>query len=141
EELIKIARENECYKVILDCNEKVMEFYEKMGFRKHAIMMRIDILRCQYWRKFFISIYIVISMENETLDLKNRPLERIFQNSIARIIDFFIINQNFNFSTSEISELSDVPLRTIQRIIPQLVEKEIIKEVKRSKKNKAYELN
>jgi DNA-binding transcriptional regulator YhcF (GntR family) len=80
-------------------------------------------------------------MENETLDLKNRPLERIFQNSIARIIDFFIINQNFNFSTNEISELSDVPLRTIQRIIPQLVEKEIIKEVKRSKKNKAYELN
>lgn len=44
EELIKIARENECYKVILDCNEKVMEFYEKMGFRKHAIMMRIDII-------------------------------------------------------------------------------------------------
>jgi predicted transcriptional regulator len=80
-------------------------------------------------------------MEIETLDLKNRPLERIFQNNIARIIDFFIINQNFNFSTSEISELSDVPLRTIQRIIPQLVEKEIIKEVKRSKKNKAYELN
>ena len=43
EELIKIAKENECYKVILDCNEKVMEFYEKMGFRKHAITMRIDI--------------------------------------------------------------------------------------------------
>jgi hypothetical protein len=82
-----------------------------------------------------------MDMENETFDLKNRPLERIFQNSIARIIDFFIINQNFNFSTVEISELSDVPLRTIQRIIPQLVEKEIIKEVKRSKKNKAYELN
>ena len=80
-------------------------------------------------------------MENETLDLKNRPLERIFQNNIARIIDFFIINQNFNFSTVEISELSDVPLRTLQRIIPQLVEKEIIKEVKKSKKNKAYELN
>ncbi len=82
-----------------------------------------------------------MDMENETFDLKNRPLERIFQNSIARIIDFFIINQNFNFSTAEISELSDVPLRTIQRIIPQLVEKEIIKEVKRSKKNKAYGLN
>jgi glucosamine-phosphate N-acetyltransferase len=44
EELIKIATENGCYKVILDCNEKVMEFYEKTGFRKHAIMMRIDIL-------------------------------------------------------------------------------------------------
>jgi Fe2+ or Zn2+ uptake regulation protein len=80
-------------------------------------------------------------MENETFDLKNRPLERIFQNNIARIIDFFIINQNFSFSTAEISELGDIPLRTIQRILPQLVEKEIIKEVKRSKKNKTYELN
>ena len=80
-------------------------------------------------------------MEDDILDLKNRPLERIFQNNIARIIDFFIINQNFNFSTVEISELSDVPLRTIQRIIPQLVEKEIIKEVKKSKRSKAYELN
>ncbi len=80
-------------------------------------------------------------MENETFGIRNRPLERIFQNNIARIIDFFIINQNFNFSTAEISELSDVPLRTIQRIIPQLVEKEIIIEVKRGKKNKAYGLN
>ena len=68
--------------------------------------------------------------ESEIYNLKNRPLERIFQNNIARILDFFIINQNFNFSTTEISEISDVPLRTVQRIIPQLVEKEIIKEVK-----------
>lgn len=44
EELIKIATENGCYKVILDCNEKVMEFYVKTGFRKQAVMMRIDIL-------------------------------------------------------------------------------------------------
>lgn len=44
EELIKIATENGCYKVILDCNEKVIEFYEKTGFRKNAIMMRLDIL-------------------------------------------------------------------------------------------------
>ena len=48
-------------------------------------------------------------MENETFDLKNRPLERIFQNNIARIIDFFITNQNFSFSTAEISELGDIP--------------------------------
>lgn len=79
--------------------------------------------------------------ESEIYNLKNRPLERIFQNNIARILDFFIINQNFNFSTIEISEISDVPLRTVQRIIPQLVEKEIIKEVKLNKKNKTYVLN
>jgi len=82
-----------------------------------------------------------MSKKNEIYHLKNRPLERIFQNNIARILDFFIINQNFNFSTTEISKISEVPLRTVQRIIPQLVEKKIINEIKISKKNKAYELN
>ena len=78
--------------------------------------------------------------ENETFTIKNRPLERIFQNNIARVLDFFIINQNFNFSNSEISEISEVPLRTVQRIIPQLVEKGIINEIKINKK-RVYELN
>ena len=87
------------------------------------------------------SINKVMNKENEIIHLKNRPLERIFQNNIARILDFFIINQNFDFSTIEISEISDVPLRTVQRIIPQLVEKEIIKETKLNKKNKTYKLN
>ena len=81
-----------------------------------------------------------MSKENEIYKIKNRPLERIFQNNIARILDFFIINQNFNFSSSEISEISEVPLRTVQRIIPQLVEKEIINENKKNKK-RVYELN
>jgi Fe2+ or Zn2+ uptake regulation protein len=79
--------------------------------------------------------------EKEISHLKNRPLERIFQNNISRILDFFIFNQNFNFSSTEISELGDIPLRTVQRILPQLVEKEIIKEIKINKKNKTYELN
>lgn len=79
--------------------------------------------------------------QDEINHLKNRPLERIFQNNISRILDFFIFNQNFNFSTSEISDLSDVPLRTVQRIIPHLVKKEIIKEIRISTKNRVYELN
>ncbi len=81
-----------------------------------------------------------MSKENEIYKIKNRPLERIFQNNIARILDFFIINQNFNFSSTEISEISEVPLRSVQRIIPQLVEKEIINEIKINKK-RVYELN
>jgi len=42
-ELIKIAKENDCYKVILDCDEKVIKFYEKIGFEKHSVMMRINL--------------------------------------------------------------------------------------------------
>jgi hypothetical protein len=80
--------------------------------------------------------------ENTELTLiKNRPLERIFRNNIARVIDFLIINQQFNFTTTEISKSSEIPLRTVQRIIPQLVQNKIVVENKSKGKIKNYELN
>jgi DNA-binding IscR family transcriptional regulator len=80
--------------------------------------------------------------ENTELTLiKNRPLERIFRNNIARVIDFLIINQQFNFTTAEISKSSEIPLRTVQRIIPQLVRNNIVIENKYKGKIKNYELN
>ena len=73
--------------------------------------------------------------------LKNRPLERIFRNNIARIIDFFIINQQFKFTSKEISKLSNTPLRSVQRILPQLVNNKIVIENKYKGKIKNYEIN
>ena len=77
----------------------------------------------------------------ELTRIKNRPLERIFRNNIARVIDFLIINQQFNFTTSEISKSSEIPLRTVQRIVPQLVQNKIVIENKYKGKIKNYELN
>jgi predicted transcriptional regulator len=77
----------------------------------------------------------------ELMLIKNRPLERIFRNNIARVIDFLIINQQFNFTTAEISKSSEIPLRTVQRIIPQLVQNKIMIENKYKGKIKNYELN
>jgi DNA-binding IscR family transcriptional regulator len=77
----------------------------------------------------------------ESTLIKNRPLERIFRNNIARVIDFLIINQQFNFTTAEISKSSQIPLRTVQRIIPQLVQNKIVIENKYQGKIKNYELN
>lgn len=77
----------------------------------------------------------------ESIFIKNRPLERIFRNSISRVIDFLIINQQFNFTTAEISRSSEIPLRTVQRIIPHLVQNKIVIENKYKDKIKNYELN
>lgn len=77
----------------------------------------------------------------ESTLIKNRPLERIFRNNIARVIDFLLINQQFNFTTAEISKSSEIPLRTVQRIIPQLVQNKIVIENKYQGKIKNYELN
>jgi len=73
--------------------------------------------------------------------IKNRPLERIFRNNIARIIDFLIINQQFKFTSKEISNLSDTPLRSVQRILPQLVKNKIVIENMYKGKIKNYEIN
>jgi glucosamine-phosphate N-acetyltransferase len=39
EKLFYFANEHNCYKVILDCNPRLSDFYEKLGFEKHGIQM------------------------------------------------------------------------------------------------------
>jgi glucosamine-phosphate N-acetyltransferase len=41
---LAFAREKNCYKVILDCSEKNVRFYEKIGFRRNEISMRHDLI-------------------------------------------------------------------------------------------------
>jgi glucosamine-phosphate N-acetyltransferase len=43
QKLIETSKELQCYKIILDCDNKVIGFYEKLGFKKKAVMMRLDI--------------------------------------------------------------------------------------------------
>lgn len=38
---IEIAKENGCYKLILDCHSDLVLFYQKFGFKKNEICMKI----------------------------------------------------------------------------------------------------
>jgi glucosamine-phosphate N-acetyltransferase len=40
---LDFAKENTCYKVILDCSKSNVEFYKKIGFKEHEVSMRIDL--------------------------------------------------------------------------------------------------
>ena len=40
--VLDYAKKNDCYKTILDCSDDVMQFYEKIGFKKHSNCMRFD---------------------------------------------------------------------------------------------------
>jgi glucosamine-phosphate N-acetyltransferase len=42
---VKEAKRLGCYKVILDCNEKLVEFYGRLGFKRHGVEMRIDFVK------------------------------------------------------------------------------------------------
>ena len=71
----------------------------------------------------------------------NRPLEFIFRNSTSRILDFLILNSKFDYSASEMSKITKVPPRTIQRVLPHLVAKELVKETGKIGNTKMYILN
>jgi glucosamine-phosphate N-acetyltransferase len=40
---LDFAKKKNCYKVILDCSEKNIPFYKKIGFKEHDTSMRYDI--------------------------------------------------------------------------------------------------
>lgn len=40
---IEYAKKNGCFKMILDCKEHNVKFYEKFGFYTHELMMRLDL--------------------------------------------------------------------------------------------------
>lgn len=42
-EALRVAEAKKCYKVILDCSENNAGFYEKCGFKKKELQMRIDL--------------------------------------------------------------------------------------------------
>lgn len=44
EHLIKEAKLQGCYKVILDCNKSLIPFYSKCGFKPQDVHMRLDLL-------------------------------------------------------------------------------------------------
>lgn len=41
--LLEVCRKERCYKVILDCEEPLIPFYERFGFRRWEQAMRIDL--------------------------------------------------------------------------------------------------
>jgi hypothetical protein len=81
------------------------------------------------------------SVKQEVVYNRNRPLESIFQNGPARVLDFLILNQNFDYSAAEISRITGIPLRTVQRVLPHLVQKELVKETGKIGNTRMYIIN
>jgi Fic family protein len=83
----------------------------------------------------------VSQSRQEVVYNRNRPLESIFKNSTARVLDFLILNQNFDYSAAEISTITGIPLRTVQRVMPHLVQKELVKETGKIGNTRMYIIN
>lgn len=69
-----------------------------------------------------------------------RPLEDIFGNAIAKVLDFLIINEPFDYSLDEISRFVHVPIDTLRKMIPGLVEKGLLEEIGKKRESRSYKL-
>ncbi len=70
-----------------------------------------------------------------------RPLEDIFGNAVARVLDFLIINEPFDYSLDEISQLVHIPIDTLRKMIPVLVEKDLLEEIGKRRESRSYKVN
>ena len=81
-------------------------------------------------------------MESATIyDVGARPLEDIFGNAVARVLDFLIINEPFDYSLGEISQIVPLPIAGLRKMIPILVEKGLLEEVGKKGEAKTFKLN
>lgn len=60
---------------------------------------------------------------------------------IPKTLDFFRVNQFWDYSIKEVSLETHVSYRTLQKIIPDLVQKDILKETRIVAKAKMYQFN
>lgn len=74
--------------------------------------------------------------------LEGGPLETLFSgNATAKIMDFMISSQEWDYSESDIARNSGVSIRTVQREISKLVESKLIKHARPVGNAKMYQLD
>jgi DNA-binding transcriptional ArsR family regulator len=74
--------------------------------------------------------------------LESGPLETLFSgNATAKIMDFIISSQEWDYSESDIARNSDVSIRTVQRELSKLLESKLIKQVRTVGNAKMYQLD
>ena len=74
--------------------------------------------------------------------LESGPLERLFAGAAtAKMLDFLISSQEFDYSEKDIAKFSGVSTKTVQREIPKLVDYKLIKNVRPVGNAKMFQLD
>jgi len=86
-------------------------------------------------------MYRMNTTQTEQEESSLLPLSRIFNSPGSKVLDFLLSNQNFDYSESDIAKLTNVSSRTIQRILPFLLEEKLVRRTRKSGKAFMYEAN
>ncbi len=78
-------------------------------------------------------------LENE--DNVQLPLTRLFNTATSKVLDFLLTNEGLTYNEDEISELTAIPSRTLQRSIQTLLNEKIIKRERKNGRTFYYTAN
>jgi hypothetical protein len=83
-----------------------------------------------------------VKSSNSDKVLDSGPFERLFSgNAVAKILDFLISSQQFDYSEADIARYSGVSSKTVQREIPKLVGTKLVKQSRTVGNAKMYQLD
>lgn len=80
-------------------------------------------------------------MPKKIAQLGAGPLERLFGSSMARLLDFFVIHENYEYSKTEVAECAEVSIRTVLRALPYLEEHGVVKHTRTVGNAEMYQTN
>ena len=87
----------------------------------------------------------ISSISDAQLDVEelfiHRPFERLFHSSSARIVDFFLIFKEFDYSEADIARKTHLSQKTVSKELDNLVEEGILRITRRSGKSNMYKLD
>jgi len=83
----------------------------------------------------------IMENQEQKTNKDSLPLERVFDNPAAKVLDFLLLNQKFDYSESDISNLANVPPRTLQRVLPSLLNEKLVARTRKSSKAFMYQAN
>ena len=85
--------------------------------------------------------FTVMSTQTEQEENSLLPLSRIFNSPASKILDFLLTNQSFDYSESDITKLTALSPRTVQRTLPDLIDGNLVRRTRKSGKAFMYEAN
>jgi len=71
----------------------------------------------------------------------NRILERVFHSAAARIVDFFILFRDYDYSEGDIAKKTGLSAKTVSKELDNLVNEGYIVITRKSGKSTMYKLN
>jgi hypothetical protein len=82
-----------------------------------------------------------IDQKQQLINENPKPFERLFHNAPARMLDFFVLFKNYDYTEAEIARRTNLTPKTVSKELENLVNEEIVKLTRKIGRSNMYTLS